>query len=192
MPESDAPLGGEETLRALRAALQLSPENLPLRQHLADTLLRLGHPEEAEQEYRRALAQAPRDQQLKLGLASAFYQQGKDAAALVVVEDLLGGSGDPPPRAHLLHARLLLRAGDLQRAGFAYQRALEFDTSLADEDLAERLRTGGGPSRPALSAAAPFRSAATGRDGHARVGRRSAARFGARIRTTPATPSVKP
>jgi len=40
----------KETVQALRAALEFSPDNVPLRQHLADTLLGLGQFEEAETE----------------------------------------------------------------------------------------------------------------------------------------------
>ncbi|MDB6111923.1 MAG: hypothetical protein JWR69_3673, partial [Pedosphaera sp.] len=38
----------DEALQALREALRSSPDNLPLRQHLADTLLGRGRAEEAE------------------------------------------------------------------------------------------------------------------------------------------------
>ncbi|MBI3969003.1 MAG: AAA family ATPase [Chloroflexi bacterium] len=131
-------LGGDETIRALREALRLSPENVPLRQHLADTLLKSGRADEAEAEYRLALALAPGDSQLKLGLASAFYQQSKNTEALVVVEDLLK-SAEVPARAFLLHARLLLRADDRGRAAHQYRRALELDLTIADPELAEQL-----------------------------------------------------
>jgi transitional endoplasmic reticulum ATPase len=128
----------EETVRALRDAVRISPDNVPLRQHLADTLLHAGRPEEAEKEYRHALAQAADNPQLKLGLAHCFYQQNKDSQALVVVEDLLKVP-DAPARAILLHARLLLRGGEAARAAEAYRRAVAADPSLADADLAERL-----------------------------------------------------
>jgi AAA+ superfamily predicted ATPase len=131
-------LDGDDALETLREAARLSPENVRLRHHLADSLLRSGRPEEAEQEYRAALGLAPDDARLKLGLASAFYQQGKDGQASVVVEDLLRRP-DAPARAHLLYARLLLRAGDVQGAVREYRRAVEFDLSLEDRDLAERL-----------------------------------------------------
>jgi transitional endoplasmic reticulum ATPase len=39
---------GEATVQALRDALRISPDNLPLRQHLAETLLGLGRFDEAE------------------------------------------------------------------------------------------------------------------------------------------------
>ncbi len=88
--------GNEDTLKALRAALEVSPDNLPLRQHFAEILLGLGRFEEAETEYRSALSLLPDNQQLKLGLARAFSQQGKNAQAIVVVEDLLRMSASPP------------------------------------------------------------------------------------------------
>src|SRR5262245_4720081 len=98
---------GDDALQALREAVQLSPENVPLRQHLADTLLSMNRPADAEKEYRQVLALAPNNQRLKVGLGHAFYQQDKYSQALVVIEDLLK-SPDAPGSAYLLHARLLL------------------------------------------------------------------------------------
>lgn len=131
-------LNADDSLKAIREAARLSPENLPLRRHLADLLLQSGRPEEAEQEYRAALNLSPTDQFLKIGLASAFYQQGKNSEALVVLEDL-AKTVEMTARGYLLYARLLLRAGETVRASQAYHRAVEFEPALADPDLAERL-----------------------------------------------------
>jgi SpoVK/Ycf46/Vps4 family AAA+-type ATPase len=81
---------------------------------------------------------------LKIGLASAFYQQTKNSAAMVIIEDLVKQRDVPPP-ATLLYARLLLRAGDIERAVRQYKKAVESDPSLADIELASRLgiRAGG-------------------------------------------------
>src|SRR5688572_32362965 len=95
----------EDGLKSLRDALRLSPDNVPLRQHLADTLLGMGRPAEAEVEYRHALNLAPDDARLKVGLATAFYQQGKHSHAIVIVEDL-AKRADAPAKAHMLYARL--------------------------------------------------------------------------------------
>ena len=103
-----------DPLESLREAVRLSPDNLPLRKHFAEALLGAGRPEEAEREYRQALARWPDDTELKLGLAGTFYREGKNSTALVILEDILGNPS-PPARAHLLHARLLLRAGDVDR-----------------------------------------------------------------------------
>ncbi|GMU23203.1 MAG: ATPase AAA [Phycisphaerae bacterium] len=129
---------GDEAIQALREAVRLSPENLPLRQHLASTLLGLGRLNEAETEYREALALAPRDMRLKVGLANVYYQQEKNSHALVIVEELLK-LADTPPTAYLLHARLLIRAGDIERAVRQYKRAVDLDSSAVDPTLEDQL-----------------------------------------------------
>jgi AAA+ superfamily predicted ATPase len=131
-------LHGDDAVQSLREALHLSPDNVPLRIHLAETLVGLGRADEAEREYREALALAPDDLRLKLGLAGAFYQQGKNSHSLVIVEDLLK-LRDTPARAYLLHARLLLRAGEVERAVAQYKNAVAADGSVADAELAGRL-----------------------------------------------------
>lgn len=122
----------------LREALQFSPDNLPLRLHLAETLLRYGELDEAEQHFREALHRGPGDVKAKLGLATTFYRAGKASQSLVLVEALLENR-DPPAGALVLHSRLLLRAGEVQRAVHQYRAALDVDPSAADEELAETL-----------------------------------------------------
>lgn len=129
---------GYDSVQSLRAALQVSPDNLPLRELLANTLLGLGKREEAEEEYRQALAQFPRHLPFKIGLAEVYFRQGKDSHALVIVEDLLQ-KANAPPQAHLLYARLLLRAGDVDRCVQNYKMAVAADPSLADESFEQRL-----------------------------------------------------
>lgn len=128
----------DDAIRALRAAVSVSPDNIPLRQHLAESLLGLGRGDEAEVEYRAALGIAPNDAGLKLGLARAFDQQGKRSHALVIVEDLLK-LPQPPAAAHLLYARFLLHEGDVQRAVTHYRQAQQVDPTARDEDLAAQL-----------------------------------------------------
>ena len=124
--------GPEDVLRTLREAVRLSPRNLDLRLHLASTLLAWGKAQEAESEYRAALGQAADDVRAKLGLAKAFLQQEKDGEATVLVESLLA-QPDTAAEAYLLHARLLLRAGDADRAGRAYRTARDLDPDLRDD-----------------------------------------------------------
>lgn len=128
----------DEALQALREALRASPNNIPLRQHLADMLISYGRLDEAEKEYREALAMAPHNQSLKLGLARTFHQQGKHNHALVIVEDLVKSS-DAPPRAFILQAKLLAGIGEIEQAVAAYRRGVELDSSVADIEFATRL-----------------------------------------------------
>jgi len=131
----------DDALQGLREALRVSPNNIALRQHLADLLLSRAQPEEAEKEYREALALAPNSLPLKLGLARAFYQQGKQSHALVIVEDLVKNP-QAPARAFLLHARLLAGIGEIEKAVSEYRRATEIDRSVADPEFAGRLGIG--------------------------------------------------
>jgi len=128
----------ESSLDALREALKVSPENVPLRRHVAELLLGLGRLEEAEREFRDALAHAPGDRETLLGLARTFLQQGKSSAALVVLEDLVRRPG-AGAKAYLLLARIHCRAGDKPRARAAYDRAVADNPGLADQELADEI-----------------------------------------------------
>ncbi len=138
---SNANLPGDEAIQALREALRATPNNSALRLLLADTLLNHGRGEEAEQEFREGLAQSPNSVPMKLGLARAFFQEGKHSHALVLLEDLVK---DPkaPPRAFLLHAKILAGVGEIGQAVAEYKRAVELDRTLADEEFATRLGIG--------------------------------------------------
>lgn len=138
--------GGDEAVRALREAVRVSPENVPLRKHLISTLLGLGRYADAELECRQAMSHAPSDVELKLSLASAFYQQNKNSHALVIVEDVIKAS-DAPAAAFVLYARLLSASGEDQKAASMYRRAIESDPSVADAELAERLGVDTEPAR---------------------------------------------
>jgi predicted Zn-dependent protease len=76
----------DEAIRNLQEAVRQSPDNVPLRLHFAEMLMDRGFAECAETEYREALKRAPENPQLKAGLATALYQQGKNAADLVLVD----------------------------------------------------------------------------------------------------------
>ncbi|HRX86731.1 MAG TPA: AAA family ATPase [Phycisphaerae bacterium] len=131
----------DETIRSLREALRVSPENVPLRKHLAEVLMASGQFAEAQREYQQALTLQSDSIELKLGLATAYYRQEKDSHALVVVEDLIR-TPHAPPSAGLLYARLLLRAGDVQKALAHYRSAVDAQPDLADPALEERFGIG--------------------------------------------------
>jgi AAA+ superfamily predicted ATPase len=135
-----------DDFQMLRDAVQLSPHNLPLRRHLAETLLKHGRAAEAEQEYKDALALAPDEPELKLGLARAFFHQSKASHALVIVEDLTKqptASG----HAHVLHAKLLAGMGDVDQAVRQYRRGVTKDAAAADAEFAARLGIGADEAR---------------------------------------------
>lgn len=126
-----------EEINSLREAVRLSPDNAPLRQHLADTYLKLGHGEEAEKEYRAALSKDPDNANLKLGLARTFFRLNKQSHSLVVLEDLVKDSR-APGRAFVLYAKLLAGAGDVEQAIIQYRKGVERDPQAADKEFAQR------------------------------------------------------
>ena len=65
-------MSSSDPVDALREALRFSPDNLPLRRHLAETLHQAGRLDEAEEEYRQAISLAPKDVGLSLALARLF------------------------------------------------------------------------------------------------------------------------
>lgn len=144
---------GTDIIRRLREAVRCSPDNAPLRHQLADTLLTYGFFAEAAEEYRVALGLAPKNLEIAVGLAKAFYQQGKHSASLAVIEDLMKNA-DPPAEAYVLHARLLLLDGQPDRALEQYQLAVQSDPTVADPALAEQLAevgaAGEDPARASL------------------------------------------
>jgi SpoVK/Ycf46/Vps4 family AAA+-type ATPase len=127
-----------DPLAALREAVRLSPNNTPLRQHYAESLLSQGLPADAEKEFREGLALAPNSPALKLGLARAFLAQNKNSHALALIEDIVKQKG-APARAFILHSRLLLGIGEARQAVDQYRRGIELDPKAADPTLAERL-----------------------------------------------------
>lgn len=130
--------GYPEEIDSLREAVRLSPDNVPLRQHLADSFLKLGFGAEAEIEYRAALKLQPNNLPLKFGLARTFNQQNKQSHALVVLEDLVK-QPDAPARAHVLYAKLLAATGEIDQAVRQYREGVEKDGAAADAEFATRL-----------------------------------------------------
>ncbi|MGR6914114.1 AAA family ATPase [[Actinomadura] parvosata] len=137
-------------LQALREAARLSPDNLPLRRHLAGQLLAKGYLADAEAEFRAALALAPHDPELIAGLADAFIRQSAFGAAMAALEPLLATPGHPPA-VGVLAARALLGEGDPAKAAYRYYEATSRDASVADKELEARITGAAQPPAPVAS-----------------------------------------
>jgi tetratricopeptide (TPR) repeat protein len=145
----------EDVLAGLRAALDQSPDNVPLREQFAALLLSSDRVAEAEAEYRETIARGGGDS-AHLGLARAFLAAGKLAEALVVAEGL--ADADQAAAASLLLARILLERGELDAARERYTQAVARDPALSDEGLASMLSVVASedePTRIALGAEPP-------------------------------------
>jgi SpoVK/Ycf46/Vps4 family AAA+-type ATPase len=128
-------------IQSLRQALAFSPENVPLRKLLADTLFSKSQFEEAQQEYKEALRYDPQNQVTKFGLAKTFFALNKYDACIVVVEELLN-QGYPDGGLLLLHARLLFINQSYKEAYDNYKAALAIQPQLVDKTFESQLNQG--------------------------------------------------
>jgi transitional endoplasmic reticulum ATPase len=124
----------------LREALKFSPTNIPLKTHLADTLLNANRLAEAETEFKEI--QALQDSTLaRYGLAQAYYKQGNYATCSVLLEDTLNNEPDNI-NVLVLYCRTLIRENALAHAVEYYQRVLRILPNFTDEELDNKLRMG--------------------------------------------------
>ncbi len=129
----------ENTLKSLREALQFSPDNVPLRLHLADSLMAMGNFEEAETEFKHILKLSSTNDKAKLGLARVYYELENYSTALVILEEIL-----PLPsttaETYLLYAKLLFKEQEFAKSKEYYKKTLELNPTLSDEELDNALR----------------------------------------------------
>jgi transitional endoplasmic reticulum ATPase len=125
-------------IKNLRDALAVSPDNLPLRKMLADALLNDGATTEAEVEFKKVLQATPTDLDGKLGLAKAFFANGKLGEAEIVAEELIAAKHFPAAM-YFLVAQIALKKGDPRRAHEFYHIATNMDKSLTDNNLADTI-----------------------------------------------------
>ncbi|MFP5286786.1 MAG: tetratricopeptide repeat protein, partial [Thermoanaerobaculia bacterium] len=125
-------MSSESSIEALRQALRVSPENLPLRIHLAEVLAQAQRWSEAEVELREALRIDPEEEEAKVELARVLHRQKRSSEALFLLRQLGSPSDRVRGRSHRLAADVLLELGQMQRAREEYRQAVEADPSLED------------------------------------------------------------
>ncbi len=128
----------DAALQPLLEALKYSPENVPLRKHVAELCLKLNRLEEAEQHYLQALRYAPTLADLKVGLAQVYFLREKQSAAFVIVEELLHANPNYA-EALLLHAQLLFQSGDAPQALEKYIQATKLNPALKNDELESQI-----------------------------------------------------
>jgi SpoVK/Ycf46/Vps4 family AAA+-type ATPase len=94
--------------------------------------------DEAEQEFREALAKAPGDKAL-IGLARVYYRKGAYATCNVILEDLMRTQPDNLD-VLLLYTRSLLKENDMDTAIRTYQQLLDIHPEFSDPELDSQLR----------------------------------------------------
>jgi SpoVK/Ycf46/Vps4 family AAA+-type ATPase len=124
----------DTAIEALQTAVAVAPENKALVQQLIMLLVDLLRYEEAETAARVALQSHPGSVGLQLMLSDVYFRQGKDSHAMAIVETLAAGK-NADPRAMVMRARLMQRAGDIRGAVSTYRDAIDCDEDVADPVL---------------------------------------------------------
>lgn len=128
----------DDEIAPLRDALRVSPDNAPLRRHLARVLAKRGLWAEAETELRTLLRAHADDATLPHDLATAFHRQGKHAEASALLE-VRADAGAASALELVLFARVLRALGEIGRASSVYRRAVDADASVADATFAAEI-----------------------------------------------------
>ncbi len=128
----------DSTINSLRAALKFSPDNIPLKLHLAEVLLGAQKWEEAEKEFSE-LMRLTEDNAPRIGLARTFFEQGEYSKCNVIMEGMVDES-NVDFNVLILYARALVREGSAADAIAVYSRALAMNPSFRDEELDGQLR----------------------------------------------------
>lgn len=133
-----------DAINNIISALEVSPDNIPLRLYLARLYADERLWPESTREYKRVLQSAPDNTDALYGLAQCSYEQQELSQAIVTLEHLL--QTDPRHReAGILYCRALLRDGSIGQAIEAYQQLLHYYPSFVDEELDRALKVPGTP-----------------------------------------------
>jgi transitional endoplasmic reticulum ATPase len=129
----------EEYIKSLVEALNISPENIPIRLMLAEAFIKEARYSEAEQELKTILLKNKNHEQAKLNLAKVFYSQGKYATAIVILEEV-DESFPLKPENLIILSKSHLKNNEAGRAIEIYKKSLILNPNLIDDELDLNLR----------------------------------------------------
>ena len=131
----------QEMITSLQEALNVSPDNIPLRLHLAEVLINEKRYAEAVTQYKEVLGRSYGNVKASHGLAEAYFHQQKYSAAIVIYEEL-GDNLDLPSLVHYI--KCLVREHSIDAARDLYQRVLVLNPMFRDDEVDAALRVPGG------------------------------------------------
>jgi len=130
-------------LNSLRAALEASPDNVPLLLMVATALEDEFELEESRDMLNRIIKLDPKNASAQVSLARLIDLEGRTSEAILRLESLLE-KDDRCASAWLLRARLALKESEAQAARDFYEKAIEIDQALSDDSLLEQIIKSGG------------------------------------------------
>lgn len=126
-----------ETIKNLLEALSVSPDNIPLRLHVADLLLNEKLYDKAIEQYQTVLEKSYGNEKAQLGLAACYFVTKKYSAAAIIYEGLQNRLSTEDK---VRYAKCLVKEGAMSQAIELYRRVLAANSGFTDEELDAALR----------------------------------------------------
>lgn len=137
----------EKTIAALLEALTLSPDNVPLKKHIAEMCLQAGRTDDAIQ-YLKEILEQVEDYGCMLSLGRAYYEREDFREAVKILEK---ASKKPSAELFLLLSKVHFVLENYQIAGDYYRDALNLNAALEDQNYQGKLRIKGARVRAGLT-----------------------------------------
>jgi len=127
-----------KTIQGLIEALNVSPDNVPLRLHVAELLLDDKSYTEATEQFQEVLKRSYGNTRAQLGLADCYYNTEKYSAAIIIYEQLTPEQLSEEDQVRFV--RCLIKEDSLQQAMDIYQKILLANPLYSDDEIDSYLR----------------------------------------------------
>jgi transitional endoplasmic reticulum ATPase len=131
-----------EMIEQLKEALKFSPDNVPLRLHLADVMLKENLVNEASAEFQEVLRRQQGNTKALAGLSEVYYRQQKYSAAIILFEQLQQ-EGALIFDSKIKFVRCLLKENSVAQAKELYMQVLQEQPNFKDAEIDAVLRMPG-------------------------------------------------
>ena len=115
----------------------VSPDNVPLRLHLAELMLAEKMYAEASVHFAEVLQKSYGNTKAQTGLANCYYNTGKFSAAIIIYEQLQNQLNEEDS---IRFVKCLVKENSLQEAGAVYQKIIAANPSFKDDEIDSFLR----------------------------------------------------
>ncbi|MEJ7913324.1 MAG: AAA family ATPase [Chitinophagaceae bacterium] len=126
-----------ETIKSLLEAVAISPDNIPLRLHIANLMMKDGLFAEATEQFKEVLDKSYGNTDARLRLAECYFKLQKFSAASIIYEQL---HNDLPLEDEVRYIKCLIRDNALPQALDRYQNVLALNPGFRDEEIDKILR----------------------------------------------------
>jgi transitional endoplasmic reticulum ATPase len=126
-----------EAIKSLLEALSLSPDNIPLRLHVAGLMVDEKMYSEAADQFQLVLEKSYGNEKAQLGLAETYFALRKYSAATIIYEQL---QDRLKPADEVRYIKCLVKEGAMSQAISLYQQLLVMQPGFTDEELDSVLR----------------------------------------------------